>query len=149
MDTQTDASNNYTWGPKLSSNKNCRKYFNIRTTFHQYENPHDCISFIMIIHLPRRCCLYWNRPMVLMCNLYTVQCHYNAFKFLTNIHKRHPVWARYGVSSVGAALIDILPQFLQWCVQYLVILDHVIMALNCIDPQFYNKSIQGGGCARP
>ena len=29
-------------------------------------------------------------------------------------------------------LIDILPHFLQWCVQYHVILDHVITALDCI-----------------
>ena len=29
-------------------------------------------------------------------------------------------------------LIDILPQFLQWCMKYHVTLDHVIMALNCI-----------------
>ena len=30
------------------------------------------------------------------------------------------------------SLIDILPHFLQWYVQYHVILDHVIMALDCI-----------------
>ena len=66
----------------------------------------------------------------------TVQCHHKAVNFLQNIYKRHPIarpsgrgmWCLLWVQP----LIDILPHFLQWCVQYHVILDHVITALDCI-----------------
>ena len=62
-------------------------------------------------------------------------CHYSEAKFLQNIYKRHPIahllgqclgWFFVGFDS------DILPLFLQWCVQCHVILDHIIPALECI-----------------
>ena len=58
---------------------------------------------------------------------YTLWCCYN--NFLTNIHRRHG-WDM-GVCFVGSASDD-LPQFLQRCVQYHVILDRNITTLNCI-----------------
>ena len=66
----------------------------------------------------------------------TVQCHYNAVNFIKKIHKRHPITHPLGW-GMGCLLwiqplIVILLQFLQWCMQYLVILDHVIMALDFI-----------------
>ena len=65
----------------------------------------------------------------------TVRCHYKQGQFLKNIYKRHPI-ARLLGRGMGCLLwvqplIDILPQFLQWSLKYLVILDHVIMALDC------------------
>ena len=64
-----------------------------------------------------------------------MQCHYNTVTFLQNIHKRYPI-ARLSGRGMRCLLwvqplIDILPQFLQWCVQYHVILDRVITALDC------------------
>ena len=55
--------------------------------------------------------------------------------FLTKIHKRHPI-TRPLEQGVGCllwiqCLMDILPQFLQLYRQYLIILDPVIIALNC------------------
>ena len=56
--------------------------------------------------------------------------------FFQNIHERHAT-ARPSGRGMGCLLwvqllIDILPQFLQWYVQYHVILDRVISALDCI-----------------
>ena len=64
---------------------------------------------------------------------YTTRCRYNAVNFRQNIHERHssPVRARYGVSFVGPNS-DWYTQFLQWYVQYPVILNRVITALDCI-----------------
>ena len=66
----------------------------------------------------------------------TVRCRYNAVNFLQNIHKRHhtarPTGRGMGCFLWVQPLIDILPQFLQWCGQYYVILDCVIMALDCL-----------------
>ena len=66
----------------------------------------------------------------------TVQCRYNAVNFLRNIHKRHPIarpWGRgMGCRLWVNHLIDILPEFLQLYMQYLIISDRVIAALNCI-----------------
>ena len=55
---------------------------------------------------------------------------------IKNIQQRHPIARPLG-RGMGCllwiqALIDILPRFLQWCVQYLVILDRVLTALDCI-----------------
>ena len=62
----------------------------------------------------------------------TVWCHYKAVDFLQNYHKRHPIAHPLGVFC-GSKLtfifcpipvpIHILPQLLQWWVQYHVILD--------------------------
>ena len=65
----------------------------------------------------------------------TVRCRYNAINFIKNIHKRHPIARPLG-RGMGRLLwiqplIDILPQFLRWCMQYLVIFDRVITALDC------------------
>ena len=65
----------------------------------------------------------------------TVQCRYNAVDFLQIHHKRHPIARPLG-RGMGCLLligiyIQILPQSLQWCVQYHVILDRVITALDC------------------
>ena len=75
------------------------------------------------------------------CSLYygllsTVRCRYNAVNFLKNINKRHPI-ARPSGRGMGCLLwiqhlIDILPQFLQLLMQYLIILNRVITALDCI-----------------
>ena len=63
-----------------------------------------------------------------------MRCCYNAVNCLQNIHKRCHIAC---LSELGIRcllwvqfLIDIQPQFLQWCVQYHVILDHVITALD-------------------
>ena len=54
--------------------------------------------------------------------------------FFTNIHKRHlmarPLGGGMGCCLWVQHLIDILPQCLQLFVQYLIILDRVITALN-------------------
>ena len=58
--------------------------------------------------------------------LHTLWCDYNIVNILQNIHERCPIlWV--------LPLIDILPQFLQWSVQYHVILDHVLTTLDCIN----------------
>ena len=64
-----------------------------------------------------------------------MRCRYNAVNFLTNIHKRHPIARPLG-RGMGCLLwiqhlIDILPQFLWLFVQYLILLDRVITALDC------------------
>ena len=64
----------------------------------------------------------------------TVRCHYNAVNFLKNINKRHPIAGPLGL-GMGCLLwiqhmIDILPQSLKSFMQYLPILNHVIMALD-------------------
>ena len=58
---------------------------------------------------------------------YTVQCGYNTLNFLTNIHQRHPIAGSLGQSK-GCLLWMI---FLQLFMQYLTILDCIIMALHC------------------
>ena len=65
----------------------------------------------------------------------TVQCCYNTVNFIQDIHERHPIacppgWG-FGCLLWVQLVINILPQFLQWCVQYHVMLDHVITALDC------------------
>ena len=55
--------------------------------------------------------------------------------FSKNIHKRHLIACPLG-QSMGCllwieSLIDILPQFLQWCVQYHFILNRVMISLDC------------------
>ena len=66
---------------------------------------------------------------------YTVRCCYDG-NFLANIHKKHliarPLGRVKGCLLRIQHLFDILPQFLQLFMQYLTILDHVIMALDCI-----------------
>ena len=65
----------------------------------------------------------------------TVQCRYNAVSFLRIPYKRHPIicWLGWGMGCLlwVQILIDILLQSLQWCIQYNVILDHVITAPDC------------------
>ena len=66
----------------------------------------------------------------------TVRCRYNAVNFLINIHKGHSIARPLG-RGMGCILwiqhlFDILPQFLQLFMQYLTILDRVIVALDCI-----------------
>ena len=61
---------------------------------------------------------------------------YNAFNFLKNIHKRHPITRPLGRGK-GCLLwiqnlIDILPQSLQLFTQHLNILDRFITALDYI-----------------
>ena len=65
----------------------------------------------------------------------TVRYRYNTVNFFKNIHERHPI-ARplgrgMGCLLLVQSLIDILPQFLQWYMQYVDILDRVITALDC------------------
>ena len=57
----------------------------------------------------------------------TVRCHYNAVNFLENPHNRHPVarpWVRI--------MAQVMSGSLQCCVEYDIILDRVITALDCI-----------------
>ena len=67
---------------------------------------------------------------------YTVRCHYNAVHFLQNPYIRQLIarpWGRDMRCLLWIQpLIYILPQFLQWCMQYHVILDRVITALDCM-----------------
>ena len=88
-----------------------------------------------------------------------MRCHYNTVNFLTDVHRRHPM-ARLLVCGMGClfwvkSLIDILLLFLQLFMQYLTILDWVIMALNCIqlDKEVIwiwhpNKSFSSNGFSR-
>ena len=68
----------------------------------------------------------------------TVPCRYNGYaaNFLTNIHKRHStahlLGQGFGCLLWIQHLIDILPQFLQSFMQYLIILDRITLALSCI-----------------
>ena len=64
---------------------------------------------------------------------YTVLCRYNEVNFPKTIHKRHPIARPLG-SSIWLWIqhpTDILPEFLHSFMQYLIILDCVITALNC------------------
>ena len=69
--------------------------------------------------------------------------------------KRHPIvrLSGRGIGCLfwGQPLIDIPPQFLQWRVQYHVILDHVITALDCVFINYHTRPcayqwFQGCGC---
>ena len=77
---------------------------------------------------------YWSCYSVVICN--TVWCCYNTVNFLANIHKwhliAHPTGWGMGCLLWVQPLINILPEFLYLYMQYLTILDHVIMALDCI-----------------
>ena len=64
-----------------------------------------------------------------------VWCLYNAVNFLPNPHKIHPIAHPLGW-DMGCILwvqtvIYTLPQSMQWCMWYHVILNRVITALNC------------------
>ena len=91
--------------------------------FHTYwlNQVEGCIQSVPLAIPP---CMKWLR----LHNLSrTVRCHYNVVNFLKNILGQGVgclLWIRH--------LIDILSQFLQLLMQYLTILDHVIMALHCI-----------------
>ena len=66
---------------------------------------------------------------------YTVWYHYDPVNFFWNSHKRHPIacpvgWAM-GFLLWAQTLIYILPLSLHWCMQYHIILYHVITASNC------------------
>ena len=67
-----------------------------------------------------------------------MQCCYNTVNFLQNLHKKHP---RYIARPLGRGMVCILwvqtmiytlPQSQQWCMQYHMILDREIVALDCI-----------------
>ena len=67
----------------------------------------------------------------------TVPCRYYAVNFLQNPHKQHliarPLGRDMGWLLWDKTLMDILPQSLKWCMQYMyyVLLDRVITALGC------------------
>ena len=63
-------------------------------------------------------------------------CHYNVVSFLKNPHKRHPIAHPLG-RDMGCffwiqTLIYIMSQWVQWCMQYHLILDRIITAPDCI-----------------
>ena len=65
----------------------------------------------------------------------TLECRYNVVSFLKTPHKRHPIACPLG-QDMGCLLwieplIYILSQSVQWCMQYHLILDCVIMAPDC------------------
>ena len=66
-----------------------------------------------------------------------MRCHYNAVIFLPNPPQRHPIARPLGQGMRCLLWIQtvlyILPLSVQWCLQYYVILDHVITALHCIE----------------
>ena len=69
-------------------------------------------------------------------NTYTVRCRSNAVNFLQILHKTHPIARPLG-RAMGCVLcfqilIYILPQSLECCGQYHVILDRLITAPGCI-----------------
>ena len=70
---------------------------------------------------------------------YTEWCHYNAVNFLRNLMNdtstAHPLGWGMGVFCGFKLLIYILPQLLHRCMQYHVILNSVITALDCISRQ--------------
>ena len=66
---------------------------------------------------------------------YTMQCHYNMVSFLQNPDNRHPIARPWGW-GMGCLLwilipIYVLPQLLECCMRYPVVLDRVTTALNC------------------
>ena len=67
----------------------------------------------------------WLVEMIWKRKKYTVQCHYNAVNFLTNIHKQHPMGCLLKIQH----LVDILPQFLWLFMQYLTILNCIIIII--------------------
>ena len=69
---------------------------------------------------------------------YAVRCRYN--NFLQHIHKRHLIARPLGRDMwcllwAQTLIDDIVPQFLQYCVQYHAILDRVIAAQDCMHNQ--------------
>ena len=66
----------------------------------------------------------------------TGRCHYYVVTFLPNSHKIHTIAHPLGRAMVCIwwvqMLIDTLPQSQQRCMQHHVLLESVIMALNCI-----------------
>ena len=104
-------------------------------------------QFLLMLHLCSDCMA----QVAAMTEKFTVRCRYNAVHFLQNINERHPIarppGRRMGCLLWVQSLIDILPQFLQWCVPYHVILYRVITALGCIS-QSSNRDVEGFcGCS--
>ena len=66
----------------------------------------------------------------------TMWCHYNLVNFLKNSHKIHPIahplGRDMGCLLYAPNLIYIWPRSLQWCMQYHLILYHVITAPDCV-----------------
>ena len=65
-----------------------------------------------------------------------MQRHYNPVNCLLNLHKIHPIAPPLGCGMECILWVQTLrytlPGSLQWCMQYHVISDHAIIALNCI-----------------
>ena len=78
-----------------------------------------------------------NHYLMALCSVtYKVQCRYNTVNFLPNSPKIHPIshllgWGMGCILWVQT-LIYTLPQSLQWCMQYHVILDCIITAPDCM-----------------
>ena len=67
---------------------------------------------------------------------YIMRCHYNPIKFLQIPHKRHPIARQWG-RNVGCflwiqILIYVQLQYIEYCMQYHIVLDHVIRSLDYI-----------------
>ena len=80
----------------------------------------------------------------------TVRCRFNAVNYIKRIHKRRPIarplGRRMGCFLCIQPLIDILPQFLQWCLQYFAVLDRIITLLDCMLYSFMLIEIYFGLC---
>ena len=69
-----------------------------------------------------------------------MRCHYNAVNYIQIQHKRHSIARPLGQGILGVqSLMYILSQSPHRCVQYHVILDRVITALDCHWMGFYNN----------
>ena len=101
------------------------------------------LSFIVVIIMVHRVIMLMMITVVtvfmiivnIITNYTTVRCRYNAINFLSNPPKIHPIARPIG-RGMGCLLeiqplIDTLPQLRQRCVQYHVVLNRVITALDC------------------
>ena len=66
----------------------------------------------------------------------TVWCHYNVVNFVKKTQYRHPIalpgWPDMGYLCEGKIGFWAVPDSLQYCLEYLIMLDHVIKASICM-----------------
>ena len=127
-----------TWPSGLSNDKN----LGLRPRFLSTESLGPCFSHgtgdhDQILQQISENTIPLHEPiMAQLTDAYTVQCSYNSVNFIQNSYKRHIIARPLGRGMVCLlwiqSLIYILSSSLQSCMQYIVILDHIITELNCI-----------------